>query len=77
MHKQAASQETPPLRWTKVKVSGLVCLRDSSKNPRQQVLADNRSTRGCARASEARADLGSAAEEHPGCRSCTTGQGGG
>ena len=31
MHKQAASQETPALRWTKVKVSGLVCLHDSRK----------------------------------------------
>lgn len=47
------------------------------QNPRRQVLADNRSTPGCARASEGRADLGSAVEEHPGCRSCTAGRGGG
>ena len=31
MHKLAASQETPPLRWTKVKVSDLVCLRHSGE----------------------------------------------
>lgn len=31
MHKQAASQETPSLRWTKVQVGGSVCLHNHSK----------------------------------------------